>query len=45
MGLPFYVEQVVGGLTETGVPEGLYEPLLARLRASTNVCRLWRRRR
>lgn len=36
-GMPFYVEQVVGGLTETGVPEGLYEPLLARLRASANV--------
>jgi class 3 adenylate cyclase len=36
-GVPFYVEQVVGGLTETGVPEGLYEPLLARLRASANV--------
>ena len=38
-GVPFYLdlEQVVGGLTETGVPEGLYEPLLARLRASTNV--------
>jgi class 3 adenylate cyclase len=36
-GVPFFVEQVVGGLTETGVPEGLYEPLLARLRASANV--------
>jgi class 3 adenylate cyclase/tetratricopeptide (TPR) repeat protein len=36
-GVPFYVEQVVGGLTQTGVPEGLYEPLLARLRASANV--------
>ncbi len=36
-GVPFYVEQVVGGLNETGVPEGLYEPLLARLRASANV--------
>ena len=36
-GVPVYIEQVVGGLTETGVPEGLYEPLLARLRASTNV--------
>src|SRR6478609_7095939 len=36
-GVPFYVEQVVGGLTETGVPEGLYESLLARLRASANV--------
>jgi class 3 adenylate cyclase len=36
-GVPFYIEQVVGGLTQTGVPEGLYEPLLARLRASANV--------
>jgi hypothetical protein len=36
-GVPFFVEQVVGGLTQTGVPEGLYEPLLARLRASANV--------
>jgi tetratricopeptide (TPR) repeat protein len=36
-GVPFYIEQVVGGLTETGVPETLYEPLLARLRGSANV--------
>jgi class 3 adenylate cyclase/tetratricopeptide (TPR) repeat protein len=36
-GVPFYIEQVVAGLTETGVPETLYEPLFARLRASTNV--------
>ncbi|HEY5150409.1 MAG TPA: AAA family ATPase, partial [Mycobacterium sp.] len=36
-GVPFYVEQVVDGLAQTGVPEGLYEPLLARLRASANV--------
>ena len=37
-GVPFYVEQVVGGLTQSGVvPEGLYEPLLARLRASADV--------
>jgi predicted ATPase len=36
-GVPFYIEQVVGGLTQTAVPEGLYEPLLARLRASANV--------
>jgi predicted ATPase len=36
-GVPFYVEQVVGGFTQTGVPESLYEPLLARLRASANV--------
>ncbi|HZA11851.1 MAG TPA: adenylate/guanylate cyclase domain-containing protein [Mycobacterium sp.] len=36
-GVPFYIEQVVGGLTETGVPEALYEPLFARLRASAYV--------
>ncbi|RZT25298.1 adenylate/guanylate cyclase family protein [Mycobacterium sp. BK558] len=36
-GIPFYIEQVAGGLTQTGVPEGLYEPLLARLRASAGV--------
>jgi class 3 adenylate cyclase/tetratricopeptide (TPR) repeat protein len=36
-GVPFYIEQVVGGLTEAGVPEALYEPLFARLRASANV--------
>ncbi len=36
-GVPFYIEQVVAGLTESGVPEGLYEPLVARLRASANV--------
>ena len=36
-GVPFYIEQVVAGLTETGVPETLYEPLFARLRASANV--------
>ena len=36
-GVPFYIEQVVAGLTETGVPEALYEPLFARLRASANV--------
>lgn len=36
-GVPFYIEQVVGGLRQTGVPEGLYEPLLARLRASAGV--------
>jgi class 3 adenylate cyclase len=36
-GVPFHIEQVVGGLTETGVPEALYEPLFARLRASANV--------
>ena len=36
-GVPFYIEQVVGGLSETGVPEALYEPLFARLRASATV--------
>jgi class 3 adenylate cyclase/tetratricopeptide (TPR) repeat protein len=36
-GVPFYIEQVVAGLSETGVPEALYEPLFARLRASANV--------
>jgi class 3 adenylate cyclase/tetratricopeptide (TPR) repeat protein len=36
-GVPFYVEQVVNGLSETGVPETLYEPLFARLRASPKV--------
>ncbi|KUI36599.1 cyclase [Mycobacterium sp. IS-1496] len=33
-GVPFYIEQVVNGRSEIGVPETLYEPLLARLRAS-----------
>jgi hypothetical protein len=32
-GVPFHLEQVVSGPTQTGVPEGLYELLLARLRA------------
>jgi class 3 adenylate cyclase len=41
-GEPFYIEQVVAGLGEqpsdvSGVPEGLYEPLFARLRATANV--------
>ena len=36
-GVPFYIEQVVAGLSETGVPEALYEPLFARLRASAHV--------
>jgi predicted ATPase len=36
-GVPFYIEQLVNGLAETGVPEALYEPLFARLRASANV--------
>ena len=33
-GVPFYIEQVVAGIAETGVPEALYEPLFARLCAS-----------
>ena len=36
-GVPFYIEQVVNGLGETGVPEALHEPLFARLRARVNV--------
>jgi class 3 adenylate cyclase len=36
-GVPFYIEQVVEGFSETGVPEALYEPLFARLRADANV--------
>lgn len=36
-GVPFYVEQIVAGLGVTGVPEMLYEPLFARLRASPKV--------
>jgi class 3 adenylate cyclase len=44
-GVPFYVEQVVAGLRLTpgqdgdppAVPEAVYEPLFARLRASANV--------
>ena len=36
-GVPFYIEQVVAGLSQTGVPEALYEPLFARLRASPKV--------
>ena len=36
-GVPFYIEQVVAGLGATGVPETLYEPLFARLRASPKV--------
>jgi hypothetical protein len=36
-GVPFYIEQVVAGLSQTGVPERLYEPLFARLRASPKV--------
>jgi class 3 adenylate cyclase len=36
-GVPFYVEQIVAGLSQTGVPETLYEPLFARLRARPEV--------
>ena len=41
-GVPFYIEQVVAGLGQaaagaSGVPEGLYEPLFSRLRATPNV--------
>jgi class 3 adenylate cyclase len=36
-GVPFYIEQVVAGVSGTGVPEALYEPLFARLRASPKV--------
>jgi tetratricopeptide (TPR) repeat protein len=36
-GVPFYIEQIMAGLTESGVPEALYEPLFARLRATANV--------
>ena len=36
-GVPFYIEQVVNGFSQTGVPETLYEPLFARLRASPKV--------
>ena len=36
-GVPFYIEQVVHGISQTGVPETLYEPLFARLRASPKV--------
>jgi class 3 adenylate cyclase len=36
-GVPFYIEQVVNGVGETGVPETLYEPLFARLRARPKV--------
>ena len=36
-GVPFYIEQVVEGLSESGVPEALYEPLFARLRADANI--------
>lgn len=40
-GMPFFIEQVVTGLPDAAdgfvVPEALYEPLFARLRASPNV--------
>ncbi|MDT7722885.1 MAG: hypothetical protein QOE94_3896 [Mycobacterium sp.] len=36
-GVPFYIEQVVAGISHTGVPETLYEPLFARLRTSPTV--------
>ena len=41
-GVPFYIEQVVAGLRmappdDTHVPDALYEPLFARLRAGNNV--------
>jgi len=42
-GIPFYIEQITAGLKaadvdgEAGVPDALYEPLFARLRASTHA--------
>jgi class 3 adenylate cyclase/tetratricopeptide (TPR) repeat protein len=37
-GIPFYIEQLVAGVgTDSGVPDGLYESLFARLRATANV--------
>jgi class 3 adenylate cyclase/tetratricopeptide (TPR) repeat protein len=36
-GVPFYIEQVVNGVSQTGVPDTLYEPLFARLRATPKV--------
>jgi class 3 adenylate cyclase/tetratricopeptide (TPR) repeat protein len=36
-GVPFYIEEVVAGLSKTGVPETLYELLFARLRTSPDV--------
>jgi class 3 adenylate cyclase/tetratricopeptide (TPR) repeat protein len=36
-GVPFYIEQVVADLTDSGVPEALYDSLFARLRASANA--------
>jgi class 3 adenylate cyclase len=36
-GVPFYIEEVLAGLNDTGVPETLYEPLFARIRTSPNA--------
>jgi class 3 adenylate cyclase len=36
-GVPFYIEQVVTSVGEAGVPDALYEPLFARLRAHANA--------
>ena len=36
-GVPFYIHQLMAGFSETGVPDALYEPIFARLRASPNV--------
>lgn len=36
-GVPFYIEEVVNGHNDVGVPETLYEPLFARLRTSPDV--------
>ncbi|WP_082682773.1 adenylate/guanylate cyclase domain-containing protein [Mycobacterium sp. GA-1285] len=39
-GVPFYIEQIVNGTSEAGVPETLYEPLFARLRTGPTVVRV-----
>ena len=36
-GIPFFIERVVAELTDSGVPEALYDVLFARLRATANV--------
>ena len=36
-GVPSYIEQVVAKVSETGMPEPLYEPLFGRLRTSPKV--------
>ena len=36
-GVPFYIEQVVTSVGGAGVPDALYEPLFARLRAQTDA--------